>query len=140
MDDAYGDGICCSYGLGYWEIKDSEGVLLVEGGEFGDTESKNFKTLEFVSVENNAVLNEITLYPNPANELVMVNINTVSDVQLTLTVSDMLGRQVINPIISSFGSNGQSIAIPVQVLAEGYYMLNILGDGVRETVRFAVMH
>ncbi len=140
MDDTYGDGICCSWGLGYWEIKDSEGVLLVEGGEFGSTESKNFKTLEFVSVENNAVLNEITLYPNPANELVMVNFNTKSDVQLTLNVTDMLGRQVVNPVISGFGSNGQSVAIPVQGLADGYYMLTILGEGVRETVRFAVMH
>ena len=34
--DAYGDGICCAYGNGRYELTDSLGVLLAEGAEFGD--------------------------------------------------------------------------------------------------------
>ena len=33
--DEYGDGICCTYGSGYYEITDTDGAMLVEGGAFG---------------------------------------------------------------------------------------------------------
>ena len=39
--DAYGDGICCEYGNGYYRLQDSEGNILQEGGEFGDKDVKN---------------------------------------------------------------------------------------------------
>lgn len=37
--DAYGDGICCGYGVGKYELRDSSGTLIVNGGEF-DTEEQ----------------------------------------------------------------------------------------------------
>ncbi len=40
--DVYGDGICCSYGIGGYEIVDEAGLIIAEGGEFTDQESVNF--------------------------------------------------------------------------------------------------
>ncbi len=40
--DAYGDGICCSYGEGAYSITDASGNVLLEGGAFTDAETKPF--------------------------------------------------------------------------------------------------
>merc|ERR1711902_439615 len=41
ITDAYGDGICCSYGNGGYIIK-VDGTEVVSGGEFGDSETETF--------------------------------------------------------------------------------------------------
>ena len=41
INDTYGDGICCSYGLGSYAIT-NDGETLIAGGEFGALESKTF--------------------------------------------------------------------------------------------------
>lgn len=41
--DAYGDGICCNYGIGSYALKDENGLpLLVSNGQFGTQETNNF--------------------------------------------------------------------------------------------------
>lgn len=45
ITDTFGDGICCSYGTGYYKIL-GNGVALAEGGEFGQTDSR---TVTFTS-------------------------------------------------------------------------------------------
>merc|ERR1712154_313014 len=41
ITDAYGDGICCSYGTGGYKIK-VDGTEVVNGGDFGDSETETF--------------------------------------------------------------------------------------------------
>ncbi|MFK8005402.1 MAG: S8 family serine peptidase [Saprospiraceae bacterium] len=40
--DSYGDGICCSYGQGSYEVVGPAGNVLASGGQFGFSESTNF--------------------------------------------------------------------------------------------------
>ncbi|MEM7106304.1 MAG: PKD domain-containing protein [Bacteroidota bacterium] len=40
--DTYGDGICCSWGQGYYSLTDSNGNPLAFGGDFDDSESTGF--------------------------------------------------------------------------------------------------
>lgn len=42
IKDAYGDGICCSYGNGSYTLASSDGTVLASGGSFGSSETKNF--------------------------------------------------------------------------------------------------
>ena len=42
INDSYGDGICCGYGQGYYNIIDADGTELIEGGAFTFVETKNF--------------------------------------------------------------------------------------------------
>ncbi|WP_179344091.1 hypothetical protein [Winogradskyella ursingii] len=39
--DSFGDGICCAYGNGSYEVV-LDGMVLISGGEFGGSESQNF--------------------------------------------------------------------------------------------------
>jgi len=41
IHDSYGDGICCSYGSGYYNIKQGT-TILTSGGQFGTSEVKSF--------------------------------------------------------------------------------------------------
>jgi hypothetical protein len=41
INDQYGDGICCTYGQGYYNIKQGT-TTLISGGAFGTTETKSF--------------------------------------------------------------------------------------------------
>jgi thiol-disulfide isomerase/thioredoxin len=50
--DSYGDGICCAEGNGYYRLKDSNGIILLEGGDFESIESTPF------SLENAGVIND----------------------------------------------------------------------------------
>ncbi|KAG7349123.1 polymorphic outer membrane domain containing protein [Nitzschia inconspicua] len=40
INDTYSDGLCCSYGQGSYAVKNSEGVVLAQGGQFGASETK----------------------------------------------------------------------------------------------------
>ena len=40
--DTYGDGICCSYGTGSYDVSDDNGNVLASGGSFGSSETTNF--------------------------------------------------------------------------------------------------
>ena len=40
--DSYGDGICCDYGEGGYQLIDADGVLLVSGGNFEYSETSTF--------------------------------------------------------------------------------------------------
>jgi len=41
INDSYGDGICCAYGPGYYNITQGTNTL-ISGGQFGATETKSF--------------------------------------------------------------------------------------------------
>jgi len=40
--DSQSDGICCNFGDGYYQITDSDGVIVAMGGEFGSSEETVF--------------------------------------------------------------------------------------------------
>jgi hypothetical protein len=42
--DSFGDGICCDYGDGFYQITDEEGNVVVSGSDFGGEESTVFCT------------------------------------------------------------------------------------------------
>ncbi|KAL7555314.1 hypothetical protein ACHAWF_018976 [Thalassiosira exigua] len=44
INDSFGDGICCSYGTGSYQVVSGSGTTLVEGGEFDFTQTQSFGT------------------------------------------------------------------------------------------------
>jgi len=45
MSDSYGDGICCSYGNGQYELRDVNNDIVASGGEFGSSDSTCLSTV-----------------------------------------------------------------------------------------------
>lgn len=44
INDSYGDGICCSYGNGSYDLADANGNIVASGGSFGSAEATDFCT------------------------------------------------------------------------------------------------
>ncbi len=42
IEDSYGDGICCAYGNGFFEITDGNNIIVASGGEFGYSQIVDF--------------------------------------------------------------------------------------------------
>ena len=64
--DLYDDGICCDYGNGSYTLTDSEGTVLVTGGQFSSSATDNFcvSPSGCSDDDNDGVCNEDDICPN----------------------------------------------------------------------------
>ncbi|MBL7938769.1 MAG: T9SS type A sorting domain-containing protein [Flavobacteriales bacterium] len=74
--------------------------------------------------------NNLTVFPNPAKDLLHVGTPTHTRGVITYTVEDILGKRLLQ------GTLGNAAQIAVGGLANGVYNLTIHGGGQREVVRF----
>ncbi|MGL5891449.1 MAG: T9SS type A sorting domain-containing protein [Bacteroidia bacterium] len=81
------------------------------------------------------------LYPNPVSltsSIINLNLNSASEQQVEIRITDMLGREVLNQtIVVTEGESLQQIQLP-SGLSAGVYNMNITGNGVNENHRFVM--
>ena len=79
--DEGGNGICCDNGNGYFLIKDSDGIVYIEGGEFTSMKSFPLQIDVATAVNNPIQTTDLFIYPNPASDHIFIksitDINTV---------------------------------------------------------------
>jgi len=129
--DSYGDGICCSYGNGFYRIK-SNGVVVTEGGQFGGVDKAPFKTGTAVGIAENTLDNGFTLFPNPSTGLVNLQFETPSASTVQFVLTNMLGERVMERA-EGFGAGSQLVTFDLGDLANGAYFLSIQADGMVAT-------
>ena len=71
--DSYGDGINAGYGTGSFMVTDANGTVLAMGGQFTDEDGDAFKTGDAIVQNINDVSNSISIYPNPAKDVLIWN-------------------------------------------------------------------
>ncbi len=132
MKDAYGDGMCCSYGNGSYTFKkDAGGTILASGGSFKSSESTNFclNTNGFASSENanHPNLSDLEIYPNPAGDFIML---AVKDRNMKkYQILDMTGKLV-------GGGNISEKTINISKLQAGVYFIKVNSGKKSFTQRF----
>jgi Secretion system C-terminal sorting domain len=81
------------------------------------------------------------LYPNPVSlnsAILNLNLNSPSEQQIDIRITDMLGREVLNQtIVVAEGESLQQIQLPSGISA-GVYNLSISGASVNENHRFVI--
>ena len=127
--DAYGDGICCTYGNGYYKLKNSYGnqAVFIEGASFGGQEDKGFGTPATVGVNESELNNGFSIFPNPTNGL--VNLQFAASTTASVDVFNVLGERVNT---STFNTNGLR-TIDLSALNNGVYYMNVRVDGQTAT-------
>ncbi len=88
-------------------------------------------TVSGVGVEEVAHEN-ISIYPNPATDLVQITSNVVGD--KIINISDMSGKLV--KTIQVFGQS--NVVVPVEDLSKGLYMVNVLSNGIESTQKLII--
>jgi hypothetical protein len=132
--DAYGDGICCSYGNGVYTVKDATGAVLATGGEFGDIEVKSFKTGVLSVDELNTIA--LNVYPNPASDVVNVSFEA-ANADYAISLMDLQGRVVSTQMLSNaFGTH--LISFSTESISKGSYIVSIKSNGMTTTSNVVV--
>lgn len=132
INDSYGDGICCDYGSGYYQLKTSDNTIIASGGEFGSTESKNFGINLNLSGESYSLLNSVLLYPNPAKDLITISFNNNEYLPENITVYNNLGQSVYTMKVSKISD----LTFNVSNYSNGMYFLKIEREGISKTIKF----
>jgi hypothetical protein len=81
------------------------------------------------------VISETTLSPNPANEVLNLSFNTIDASEVTITISDNLGKAVVS-INNTYQEGTQRETMDISRLAKGYYFVSVRNGEKVETMKF----
>ncbi|MFL1895662.1 endonuclease [Aquimarina sp. 2-A2] len=130
--DSYGDGICCSYGNGSYQLTNATtGAVLASGGSYTTQDTKNFCTnstarSSYGMIEEGKKVKaqasetiDFTVYPNPANDFIFLR-NT------TLKASEYKVMNQNGQIVRSGKVSGKEISL--EQLPTGIYFVSVTTD------------
>lgn len=129
--DEYEDGFCCDYGNGYYRIETPTGTLIATGGQFGASESKAFR-INSLGTNDFSLLNEVTVYPNPAKEV----LNIVVPDGLNLPDSYVVYNNLGQTVLQKNAIHANDLAINTGGLSNGVYFIKINKEGSVKTIKF----
>jgi thiol-disulfide isomerase/thioredoxin len=122
--DEYGDGICCNFadpGEGVFRLSTDSEEIIIEGGEFGYSESILFG-LELLNGVEESELASPTVYPNPGSDRISVSISN-EWINSEYSLYSITGQQVLSGKL-----NDLSTPMNVSGLSRGAYILRIVSE------------
>ncbi len=143
--DSYGDGLCCSYGNGGYSLTDGNSYTLASGGytttSFSDEESSQFRTgvSSPSSVEENTIVNTISIYPNPVNDIATLSFTTTEKSKTAINITNILGEIVYNNEIGSLTSGQHIMPISTSGISEGMYFVNLITNNKIITKKITIV-
>ena len=130
--DSEGDGICCSWGAGSYTLTDSNSNVIATGGEFSAQETVSFTTVNTLGTENYLLDRKITLYPNPATNVLNIKVGASNSLPDTYKIYNMLGQIVLQQSIGELND----LAVNTSSLSKGMYFIKIATDNASISLPF----
>jgi len=134
MFDASGDGICCAYGNGDYEVTNQWGTVLVNGNGTFTTQTSNDFCLTTTGILSHSAPNRIQLTPNPSNGEVTLTLPSSAHAT-NVYVHDAIGRVVFMRTITA---GVTSTALDLEHLANGTYVMEATIDDQRNVFRLVI--
>ena len=132
IKDAVGNGICCQYGEGYYQIKDSNGNVLIDGdGDFGSEASVLLSVTGGESVAE-TVTEAYNIFPNPVKDVLTIKGENMSKV----VIYNSLGQMV-----ETINADAEEVKVNVSAYNNGMYFINVIdNNGEMTTSKVSVLH
>lgn len=130
--DSGNNGICCTYGNGYYYLKDANGNKFIQGsGDYGAEDRRLFSIhRQGYGVEEQDAKG-FNIYPNPANNKIYVDGEGVGIVE----VYNSLGQKVATV------EGSESTNVDVTSFDNGVYMVRVItNDGEITTQKVTITH
>ncbi|OIQ29317.1 MAG: hypothetical protein BM564_06355 [Bacteroidetes bacterium MedPE-SWsnd-G2] len=131
INDGYGDGICCAWGIGSYELTTDDATVIFSGGEFSDSETVTISTLT-LGLEDYFVNSGIKVYPNPTSHVLTIGLNNTNDLPTAYEIYNVLGQSMGKKTIS----NTADLSLNTTDLNTGMYFIRISKDNATVTLPF----
>lgn len=132
INDSYGDGICCAYGNGSYQLTTSDGTIIINSnGQFGGSESTAVAALS-LSTGEFFVDNGISIYPNPTTSQLTIKTANTNALPDSFEVYNILGQNMLQKSISSEAD----LNLDTSGFSNGIYFIKINKDDASLTLRF----
>ena len=116
--DSNNNGICCTYGNGYYYIKIGSDKIVEGDGEYGAMASHSFMLKKRPDVVDDNMISGLNVYPNPANNKIYVDGQDVSIVELY----NSLGQRVATV------EGSEHTSIDVTSFDNGIYVVRVIDN------------
>jgi hypothetical protein len=131
INDGFGDGICCAWGTGLYELRTDDDSIIFSGGEFGATESTQVSTFT-LNVDDYFSNNNLYVYPNPSANQLNIKLGNTNNLPNSYEVINMLGQSITKRTITT----NEDLAINTTSLSNGMYFIRITKDDTSITLPF----
>jgi PKD repeat protein len=116
----------------------SYNVCLTATGECGsETTCQTVELSDYVGITENSLSDAVSIYPNPASDVLTINVDNVIGDELTIELSNIAGQVVITRSLSEFNGSAKE-DIDVNDLTEGVYFVKVYTNEATTTVRVVV--
>lgn len=131
--DAYGDGMCCTYGNGSYELTTDDNTVVVSGGAYAATsESTNIYVNSTMTVEDhNFVASNFSIYPNPAQNGINISVKG-SELPENMQIYNMLGQVILDKQIDA----QVDLGVDISTLSSGIYFVKLQNAKNSVVLRF----
>jgi len=131
INDSYGDGICCSYGQGYYEVE-MFGYTYASGGQFASYEETFFTATPPPARDLGVTSLDVLDYYGQGNITIKgtvknFGVDTVTSFTLNYSINQASAQshQFTSAGISSFASSQFAFPIPYLATASGNYSIKV---------------
>lgn len=126
--DAYGDGICCNYGNGYYRLYgyNNPAVPILTGGEFEAIDHRGFVLSDpSAATTPEEQITDFRVFPNPAGNILNAAYNLQISAPVTLQIANTLGQVVYTVETEQVPAGDHEMAIPLGNLPGGIYFIRL---------------
>jgi len=130
INDSEGDGICCLGGEGFYNIKSSDGEIVVGSGASYNTIENQYFTTNITTP--NELLNKILLHPNPSSHQLNIGVESNLDLPDSYYINNILGQKMNQKIILS----NEDLVVDISNFSHGIYFITIYKENQSKTLQF----
>lgn len=126
INDAGGNGVCCSTasGYGYYQLK-SGGTTIRTGTDFGSSESTQFYSPSGVGMVENLNPMLFAVYPNPVNDMATLSFTQEGSEMVSIAIYNLQGSLVYQQKAKNFGSGNHEISVDCSKMPAGIYNVQL---------------
>ncbi|MBK6932687.1 MAG: redoxin domain-containing protein [Saprospirales bacterium] len=124
--DAYGDGMCCEYGNGYYKLFRLDDPLtpILSGGAFRAYDDRAFSAGFVTSTPAlPAAAATVQVYPNPAGESIYIDLSSAETTQLSIQLINAFGQAVLQLPPMRYPAGEHQFHLQADALPDGWYAL-----------------
>jgi hypothetical protein len=140
INDSQGNGICCEAGIGFYMLKDSDGLVLVQGGDFGYSEVIGFEVAGGVGIREHDAGEPVHIYPNPAIDQSTVDFTLTESARIGVRIFTLTGEMVRSIEKGVLSPGEHKIILSTADMAPGAYFLQIVAGETKWTEKLFVLN